>query len=242
MPTEAPESEALEQTSGTPTSPATSENGAPAAEPNADNGSQTGSPETDYKQRYEDVRPEYDRTRSVLADIEGRNGPEVQARALQQYAHIELDEENEEPELEDEFDLRDPIEEIDKVRQELAERDEAARSAEEDRLEEQYCDSQIGALEDSENFKLSDEEYDFVVNRALANRDPHDGKPDIEGSFKAFKQSILSRNKGIFDSNSESVTPPVGTEGERKIDYRDKDALQKLGTEVFEQHRRSQEN
>lgn len=242
MPPEAPAPEAPEQ-SGTPTSPAAPEQngGAPAEEPQG-GGSQTESPEViDWKQRYEDLRPEADRRASLLADIEGRNGPERQAQALQEHARIELEAEEEEQE-DDEFDLPpDPNEEIAKIRQELAERDEASKEAELERLEQQYCEETIEGLEGSENFKLSDEEYEFVVNRALAHRDQHDGKPDLEGSFKAFKKSILARNKGVFDSPEEPITPPLGTEGEPKIDRRDKEARQKLATEAFQAHARSQE-
>jgi hypothetical protein len=237
--TQAPE--APEQT-GTPTSPTTPESGAPVTEPPG-TGSPSESPkDIDWKQRYEDLRPEADRRGTLLADIEGRNGPERQQAALAEHARIELaeEEEAEEPELEDEFDLRDPNEEIDAIRQELAERDEAASEAEFDQLEQEFCESTIEGLEDSESFKLTDEEYDFVVNRALANRDQHDGKPDLEGSFKAFKKSILARNKGVYDSK-ETFVPPVGTEGEPKIDLRDKEARQKLMTEAYEAAERSKE-
>lgn len=239
MPPETQTPEAPEQT-GTPTSPTTPESGAPVTEPPG-TGSPSESPEEiDWKQRYEDLRPEADRRASLLADIEGRNGPERQEAALAEHARVELAEEEEAEEPEDEFDLRDPHEEIDAIRQELAERDEMTREAEFDQLEQQYCESTVEGLEGSENFKLSDEEYDFVVNRALANRDQHDGKPDLEGSFKALKKSILARNKGVFDSK-EAFVPPIGTEGEPKIDLRDKEARQKVMTEAYEAAQRSQE-
>lgn len=191
--------------------------------------------------RYKELQAEFTRRNEQWADIEGRNGPERQAAALQEHARIELeDEEAEEPD--DEFELPpDPSEEIAEIRQELAERDEAARAAEEDRLETRHCDETISDLEESENFKLTEKEYDFVVNRALANRDPHDGRPDLEGSFKAFKESIQERNNGYLQSK-DTFVPPVGSEGEPKIDHRDKEQRQKLGTEIFEQHRRSQES
>lgn len=241
MPPEAQTPEAPAET-GTPTSPTTPEqSGAPVTEsPGSD--SQPESPEgIDWKQRYEDMRPEFDRRQSVLADIEGRNGPERQAHALQEHARIELEAEEAEAQPEEEFNFRDPNEEIDKFRQELAERDQATQEAEFNQLEGRYCESTVEKLETDENFKLSDEEYDFVVNRALANRDEFDGKPDLEGSFKAFKKSILSRQKALVDGRDDAPMPPLGTEGEPKIDLRNKDARQEYGTKIFEAHQRSQE-
>lgn len=217
--TEAPE------TTGTPPTPEAPETGAP------DTG-QSESPEIDWKQRYEDLRPEADRRASLLADIEGRNGPERQAQALAEHARIELEEE--EAEEEDEFNLPpDPNERIDALERERAEEKQRAEDAEFERLEAQYLEETVGALEDKEGIKLTDAQYDFVINKALANRDPHDGKPDVEGSFKAWKAEVEAAGQGWVKSK-ETVVPPLGTEGEPKIDLRDKDARQKLGTEVFE--------
>lgn len=197
------------------------------------------SPDPDYKQRYEDLRPEFDRRNELLADIEGRNGPERQAQALAEHARIEL-ENDEKPELEEEFDLRDPTEEIDAIKQELAERDEVAQAAEFDQLEAEYLEKTVEEIEAKENLKLSDEEYQIVVNHGLANRDPHDGKPDLEGGFAALKAAQEAARKRYTESK-ETVLPPVGTTGEPKIDFRDKEARQKIGTEVFEAAERSKQ-
>jgi hypothetical protein len=233
MPEEAAVPEAPEKT-GTP--PETQ-----AAPPEAPADGQSESPEEiDWKQRYEDLRPEADRRQSLLADIEGRNGPERQAQALAEHARIELEEEGEEPELEDEFDLRDPIEEIDALKRERAEEQEAAKAAEFDRLEAEYTERTVEALEDKESMKLSDEEYDLVVNYGLAHRDDHDGKPDFEGGFKALKAAQEAARKRYTESK-ETVLPPIGTEGEPKIDLRDKEARQKLGTQVFEAAERAKQ-
>lgn len=191
------------------------------------------------EKRLKDTQAELTRKSELLADIEGRNGPERQQAALAEHARIELEAEEEEPEVDDEF--PDPYEEIEAIKADLAQRDEAAKEAELASLEAQYCEETIEALEDSERFKLEDEEYDFVVNRALANRDPHDGKPDLESSFKAFKNSINARNKSLVEGRQNVPLPPVGTEGEPKIDRRNKDARQEAATKVFEAHQRSQE-
>jgi hypothetical protein len=221
-----------------PETKATPEPGAPVEAP------QTESPEVDWKQRYEDLRPEADRRASVLADIEGRNGPERQAQALEQYARIELEDDNE-PVEEGEFELPpDPLDEIEAIKQELAQRDEAAQAAEFDGLEAEYIEETVKGLEGEKNLKLSDEEYDAVVNHALSNRDPHDGKPDLEGGFaklEAIQKAIVKRNAEYAQSKDQAALAPVGATGEHKIDLKDKDARQKLGTEVFEAAERSKQ-
>jgi len=191
------------------------------------------------EKRLTDTQAELTRKSQLLADIEGRNGPERQQAALSEHARIEL--EAEEEEEDDEFELPPDLnEEIAKIRQEMSERDAAQQEQQFDQLEQEYCESVVESLEDSENFKLSDEEYDFVRNRALANRDEHDGKPDLEGSFKAFKKSIIARNSQ-YGQTKDTFVPPVGTEGEQKIDLRDKETRQDYGTKVFEAAERAKQ-
>lgn len=229
MPDEAINAEVPARDAGTPPEPTATPPEAPAEAPSE-------SPEIDWKQRYEDLRPEADRRQSVLADIEGRNGSERQAQALAEVARIELEEEEEE-EPEDDFDLPpDPNERIDALERERAEEQEASQEAEFDRLESEYIENVIGGLEENNNLKLSDAQYSFIVNNALANRDPHDGKPDLEGSFNAWKSELESAGQNWLKSK-ETVMPPLGTEGEKKITpeiLRNKDKRQQLGAEIYE--------
>lgn len=228
MPEEA--HEALE--TGTPLSPPeTPDTGAPTE-------ASSESPEIDWKQRYEDLRPEADRRQSVLSDIEGRNGPDRQAAALAEVARIELEEaQAEEPEDEYDFDLPpDPNERLDALERERAEERAEQQDAEFNRLEGQYLESTVGKLEDEANIRLSDEQYAFVVNNALANRDPHDGKPDIDGSFAQFKAMMDSAGESWAQTKDTHIAPG-GIPGEPKItpeQLRDKDKRQKLGTEIYE--------
>jgi hypothetical protein len=236
MPEEAINAEAPEIKSGTP--PETK--AAPTTEAPAE-GSQTESPDNiDWKQRYEDLRPEADRRESLLADIEGRNGPERQAQALAEHARIELEAEEAEEVADDEFDLGpDPNERLDALERERAEETETREAEQFDQLERQYIEKTVEGLEDKEGLKLSDRQYEFIVNDALANRDPHDGKPGLEGSFAAWKAERQAAGEGILKGKDQTVLAPVGTEGEPKIDMRDKEARQKLGQEVFETHKRA---
>jgi hypothetical protein len=191
--------------------------------------------------RYKELQAEFTRRNELLADIEGRNGPEKQAAALAEHARIELEDDSE-PVEDDEFDLPpDPLDEIQAIKQELAQRDEAAQAAEFDRLEAEYVEKTVEALEEKENLKLSDAEYDAVVNHALSNRDQHDGKPDLEGGFAKLKAIQEAAQKRYLDSKNEAVLAPIGATGEPKIDLKDKDARQKLGIEVFEAAERSKQ-
>ena len=200
------------------------------------------SPQINYEQRYTQLRSEFDRRNELLADIEGRRGPEAQAQALAQYAQIELESDDPEPELEDEFDIPDPSAEVAQIRQELAERDEVAQAAEFDRLEAEYIERTVEGLEAQDNLKLSDDEYQIVVNHGLANRDPHDGKPDLEGGFNALKAAQEAARNRYAASKDSAALAPVGATGESKIDLRDKEARQKLATEVFEAAERQKNN
>jgi hypothetical protein len=189
----------------------------------------------DYEQRYTELRSEFDRRNELLADIEGRRGPEAQARALAEHARIELEGDDAEPELEDEFDLPpDPLDEIQAIKQELAEEREAKQAEEFDQLEAEYTEKTVEGLEGKENLKLSDAEYEIVVNYGFANRDAHDGKPDLEGGFNALKIVQEAGRKRYTASKDDAVLAPVGATGEPKIDLRDKEQRQKLGREVFE--------
>ena len=195
------------------------------------------SPEViDYKQRYEDLRPEFDRRNELLADIEGRNGPDRQARALQEHARIELEDEEAQAELEDEeFELPpDPSEEIAQIRQELAERDEVSQQAEFNDLEDRYITATLGDLEGKENLKLTDDEKELVRNYGLNNRDEFDGKPDLEGGFAALKASLEADRKRYMESKRNAVLAPVGTEGEKKINTRDPEARRQAMAEIYE--------
>ncbi len=230
-----------------PEAPETSKSGTPpetpaAHTPEAPANGQTESPENiDWKQRaeemekrYNDLRPEADRRASLLADIEGRNGPERQAQALAEHARIELEEEEAE-EPDDEFDLPpDPSDEIAAIKQELAEEREAKQAEEFDRMETEYTESTVEDLADKANLKLNDEEYEVIVNHGFANRDPHNGKPDLEGGIAKLKAIQEAARKSYAKSKDDSVLAPVGATGEPKIDLRNKEQRQKLGREVFE--------
>lgn len=231
--------EAPEKDTGTP-EPAAPETGAPADV-------QTETDDTDWRQRYEDLRPEADRRQSLLADIEGRNGPERQREALAQTAGVALEDEEGPDEFDDddldEFDDLpsevDPrVEELD---QRLTQREKAEEEARFQALERDYIEETVEGLEEEFDLpeELTDREYDLVVNYGLSNRDPHDGKPDLKGGMEALIESQKAAQKRYGKSKQDADMPPPGAEGEPKIDMRDPEARKKAGREAFQRHRRS---
>lgn len=244
MPEEAINAEVPADAGTPPETPETPATGAPPEAP-------SDSPDTDWKQRaevaekrYEDLRPQANQWESALADIEGRNGPERQRQALAERARVELEDEEAEEEP-DEFDLPpDPNDRLDALEQREAEREQQHEQDEFDRLEAKYLEDTVGALEGKEGIKLTEGQYGFVINNALANRDPHDGKPDVEGSFSAFKAEVEAGAQKWVKSK-ETVVPPNGTKGELKITpemLRDKDTRQKIAVEAYEAAERAQES
>jgi len=210
--------------SGTPEEAAVQD--APAQE-------QTAPDTIDWKQRYEDLRPEADRRQSTLADLEGHNGPQRQAEALRRFG-VELQEEEEE---EDPYaDLADPAEQAlqrtEMLEQQLAQRDEAAQEAEFERLESEYIDKTVGELEAKEGIELSEKEYATVVNNALANR-LEDDRPDLEGAFADLKE-IQSAARDRYLNSKKAPKAPVGTAGEDKLDTKNPEELRKHAAEIME--------
>lgn len=224
MPPEAEQAPANEQETSDPINAAPNEEGTPA-EP--EQGSQ---PAIDYEQRYNDLRPEFDRKNQLLSAAEGHHGAEAQAQALRQLGvEVELDEEPDDAYV-------DPDERIDRLEAQLQERQEAEKEAEFQRLESQYIKSTLAEIEGQEEIKLSDQETKLVVNHALANR-LGDGKPDLQGAVEALKTiKGAARDEYLASQREKAKAPraPVGTAGEEKIDLSDQDARQKWMAEQMQ--------
>lgn len=214
--------------SGTPTDAAVPD--APAPE---STDSPTAPDNIDWKQRYEDLRPEADQRASILADIRGQNGPERQAQVLREQAQIELEaEEEEEPD-----DYLDPgeaaLQRTEALERRLEEREQQAEAAEFDRLEDQYITTTIKNLEGEHSVTLSDKEKRFVRNDALANR-LQDDRPDLEGAIEALIEFKKAERNAVVNGKKDAPMAPVGTAGEDKLDLSDDETRQKYMAEVFE--------
>lgn len=200
-----------------------------AAAPTEDTPQAETAPETDWKQRYEDLRPEFDRRNELLSAAQGLHGPEAQAEALRQFG-VELEQEEAES-LDNDF--ADPMEEIQKIKEQLAQRDESAKAEEFNRLEAEYIDKTVEELEAKHGIELSDKAYDTVVNNALAHR-LNDDRPDIEGAFSTLLALQDEARKSHVESKKNAPKAPVGAPGEEKIDLRDPEARRKYMAEIIE--------
>lgn len=206
MPEEAPEAPVEEQE--TPESP---EAEAPEAPDTPEQEETPSEPEIDYRKRYEDLRPEFDRANQVLAALQGRHGPEAQAQAAQMFG-FEL-EDVEEIENED----LDPREEIEKIRRELRERDEQAEAKELELAEQEWIQQEIGKVAKSEGRDLTQEEKDIITSYAISHRF-EDGQPDIEGGHERLRAIYKAAKDRLISSKRNAPTPPQGAPGDETID------------------------
>ena len=196
-----------EEQPDTPEAAAPQEDGKPA-EPQE--GSQPAAPEHDYEQRYNDIRPEYDRVNQLVAAAKGLHGPELQAQAIQ-----ELGLEFQTEEAQDE-EYTDPEDEIQRIKEYLAEQEQSQQQQTLQQQEEEYIDSTVSEIEKRENLNLSDEEFQLVVSAALTNRE-QDGRPDLEGAFKALKGVETAAHERYLESKK-APKAPAGTAGDRQFD------------------------
>jgi hypothetical protein len=196
---------------------------------------QQTAPSTDWEQRYNSLRPEFDRTNQLVAAARGDHGPEAQAEALRQFG-IELQQEEEAQQDPYDSEFADPAEQAlqkaEALEQLLAERDEQAEVQRFDQLEEEYIAATISELEAQEGLNLSEKEKKLVRNNALANR-LQDDRPDLEGAFADLKDIQSAARDRYLKSKKTAALAPIGTAGEDKIDLRDPEARQKKMAEII---------
>lgn len=210
MPDEA--TQAPDEVQDTPTPDETApENGKPVE--------QEQEPTVDWEQRYESLRPEYDRNNQLLAAARGEHGPEAQIEALQA---LGVDVEQEEAEESDEFE--DPYDALERrqaaLEQQIQERDEAAQEAEFQELEKQFIDATLDEIQGAENVTLSAQEKKWVETQAKANR-LETGEPNLKGAFDDLK-GIKSAARDEYLASKKAPKAPAGAVGEEKIDLSSK--------------------
>ena len=189
--------------------------------------------EIDWQKRYEDLRPQWDRTKQQLSQYEQftqalQNDPQATIRALQeQFADAEDDGDD------DEFE--DPGERALQILQEQQET--AQQQADRERrqaVEEQYVAEGIDALTKRDNVELSD--HAQAVLYALSTHDSlrgEDGRPDVESAYEAlrdFEKEVRER----YVSSKKSPRIPNGRPGEKSIDLDNEDDALKYMQEIFE--------
>lgn len=139
-------------------------------------------PVVDYEQRYNNLRPEFDRTKQQLREYE------EQLQALQTQEQAPEDDEDYEYEYEDSV-ARQGLERIETL---LAERDEQATLERQHAEATSHIDSELTALETEYSEEFSDSEAEWIGTRAYALRDEN-GKPDVRAAYDAFNKMLEGR-------------------------------------------------
>lgn len=190
---------------------------------------QEQTPSIDYEQRYNDLRPEFDRKNQLLAAAEGHQGSEAQAAALQQLGvEVEFEEEQK---ANDEY--VDPDDRIDQLEARIAQEAQARQDVEFQQLEAAYCEDTLKALESEADVELTEAQARLVTNDALANRDA-DGKPDLKGAFDELKGIRSQARDSYRQSKIAAAAAPVGTAGEEKIDLSNPEERQRYMAELLD--------
>lgn len=166
-----------------------------------------------YEKRYNDLRPQYDRTQSELKQyrdfIESLQNEETQAQALQALG-LALDDEDE-----DELDLSDPDVQIAEIREYLQAQENQRAEQYHEELLDQYVDQELDRIEKEVGSKLSDDHQALLYSIASSNPD-EDGLPDFDYANKALSGWGEANRKAYLESKK-AERLEVGTAGTKEL-------------------------
>jgi hypothetical protein len=191
-------------------------------------------PTEDYQKRYDDLRPQYDRTMSELQQHKEFLGqlanPETQAEALRQLG-LELDQQ----EAPDDDEYVDPEErlnsQLEQVQNWIQAQEEERDHQELIELQAQYLDQNISAIE-KQHGQLSDGEKEAIALLALELEDDG-GLPDVNAAYEKLVAAAEARSKRYIESKK-APKAPTGTAGEKPVNLDSADARAKLAAEIIE--------
>lgn len=190
----------------------------PEGTPDDSSAPEESSEAIDWQKRYEDLRPQWDRTKQQNAQYEQylpliqslQNDPQGTIRALQEEYGAETDDDDE---------FEDPGERALRILQEQQET--AQQTAERERREqfdEQFVDEGIAELTKRDNSKLSDTAE--AVVHALATHPAlrgEGGAPGVEDAYKALK-TFEKEVRDSYIASKKAPRIPSGRPGERQAD------------------------
>ena len=220
---EAPETPETPEAEGTPSEPETPE--APSSEQSID-----------WEKRYNDLRPEWDRTKTQLTEIEPylpliqslQNDPQGTIRAL-------LEQYGDEYEEDDAFE--DPGERALRMLQEQQETAQPAAERERlEEMEEQYVGEGIDELAKRDNVELSDHAQAVVY--ALATHDSlrgDDGRPDVEAAYDALR-AFEKEVRDNYVASKKAPRIPSGRPGEKSPDLSNDEERVRLFADIVGAH------
>jgi hypothetical protein len=154
----------------------------------------------DWAKRYNDLRPEFDRAKQRLAElesfVESLSDPETQAEALAAFG-LEVEPEDGEAYDDDELAaLRRELEELKGLTQSQLEAQQAAEA------EEAFIDSldrDLGGLQQEIGRELDDEEIDFIAGQAYAQA-LRGETPDVKSIWQTLEGIYAKRQRQWVES------------------------------------------
>lgn len=182
-----------------------------------------GTPAEDYQKRYEDLRPQYDRTQNELNALKAEqerigNDPEAQRALLVEWGY-----EFEEPEAEPPADLDELRQQLlAELRQEIEPvKQTQAQIAQDKELEAAVAHQQrvFAELGDKRGAALDESEQDAVTGMALTMAPDENGMPPFKKAFEALEAIWQAREaKAAQKRRPSHKFTPGGVAGDEKPD------------------------
>jgi hypothetical protein len=137
----------------------------------------TQTPVVDYQHRYDNLRPEFDRTKQQLREYEER------------LAAYEAQQQEPEDDEDYEYDYEDSVarRELAEIKALLSEREQQETLERQHTETVAFIDNELEAIEKEFSEELSDSESSWIGNYALVNPD-EEGRPDVRRAYEAFNR------------------------------------------------------
>ena len=183
-----------------------------------------GTPTEDYQKRYEDLRPQYDRTQNELNALRAEQDrvgqdPEAQRELLKAWGYeIEAEPDPEPPADLDELraqllaELRQEIEPVKQTQAQIAQENELAQA-------EAHATRVFTSLGEKRGFDLDENEQEAVIGRALTMPADEHGMPPFEKAYEALEAIWTAREaRAATKRRPTHQFTPSGVAGEDKPD------------------------
>ena len=191
--------------------------------------------EIDYAKRYNDLRPEYDRTTAELKEakqaqqvIAALQSDDPQERAwAADILGLELEDEGDTPDEEGEDQFRDPR--VDQILEEKQREQHEKQIAE---LED-HIDTTMESLAKADKTPLEESEKEWIFARTLSLPPDEQGRPPVEKAYKEYRAVQDTWIKRYRESKRDAPTPPVpGQSGSTQVDLSDRKSRLARANEV----------
>lgn len=187
-----------------------------------------------YRKRYEDIRPQFDRTNQEVAqyrqlvEAARSDDPEVRNAALQELGYEVAD--DDEPDTDDDFTRLART--VEQLQGKLSQWEQQEQTRSQQEAEISYLDSEFSRIEKAESREFSDEDIEIIA--ALADRMRDDqGRPNVEGAYK----KVLAYGSEVAKRQRQAKRAPQvhsGKAGKKQPDLSNKDARIRYGADVLE--------